>query len=101
MTFAVLCCVVSATWLQANNAFIFGGIGLAVLASGIERITTEDFYCAATALAAIVRVDAASTSASFLPETPCLTSCLLPSGPRVQAGQRVPLPCHLIHQVGF
>lgn len=52
---------------QANNAFIFGGIGLAVLASGIERITTEDFYCAATALAAIV------------PEYRLASGCLFPA----------------------
>jgi len=43
---------------QSNNAYIFPGIGLGVLASGATRVTDEMFMAAAHALAAAVDAEA-------------------------------------------
>lgn len=39
---------------QANNSYVFPGVGLAVLASGLRRITDKMYFAAADALAAQV-----------------------------------------------
>ncbi len=39
---------------QANNAYVFPGVGLGVLASGVRRVTDEMFVAAADALAGTV-----------------------------------------------
>lgn len=42
---------------QGNNAYIFPGVGLGVIASGATRITDEMFYAAAKTLAGLVSED--------------------------------------------
>lgn len=52
---------------QANNAYIFPGLGLGVLASGATRILDEMFYAAARALADQVSEDDLKTGCLFPP----------------------------------
>ncbi len=52
---------------QANNAYIFPGLGLGVLASGTTRIVDEMFYAAARALADQVSEDDLKTGCLFPP----------------------------------
>jgi malate dehydrogenase (oxaloacetate-decarboxylating)(NADP+) len=42
---------------QANNSYIFPGVGLGVVASGATRVTDEMFFVAAQALAKLVSED--------------------------------------------
>lgn len=39
---------------QGNNAYIFPGVGLAIIASGVRHVPDETFYIAAKALADLV-----------------------------------------------
>jgi malate dehydrogenase (oxaloacetate-decarboxylating)(NADP+) len=39
---------------QANNAYIFPGVGLGVIACGARRVTDDMFFTAARALASVV-----------------------------------------------
>ncbi len=52
---------------QANNSFIFPGIGLAVLACGLTRVTDEMYFAAARALAEQVTDDDLEGGAVFPP----------------------------------
>jgi malate dehydrogenase (oxaloacetate-decarboxylating) len=56
---------VTHTIAQSNNAYVFPGVGLGVIASRATRVSDSMFMAAAQALAAAV--DAPSTGASLLP----------------------------------
>ena len=52
---------------QANNAYIFPGVGLGVLASGASRVTDEMFMASARALADLVTEPHLATGCTFPP----------------------------------
>jgi malate dehydrogenase (oxaloacetate-decarboxylating)(NADP+) len=51
---------------QANNAYVFPGIGLGVIAAGARRVTEEMFQAAATALAGVT-TEASVTRGTLFP----------------------------------
>jgi malate dehydrogenase (oxaloacetate-decarboxylating)(NADP+) len=52
---------------QGNNSHVFPGIGLAVLACGLTRVTDEMYFAAAQALAGQVSADVVATACIFPP----------------------------------
>jgi malate dehydrogenase (oxaloacetate-decarboxylating)(NADP+) len=52
---------------QGNNAYIFPGVGLAIVACGITRVTEEMFLAAAKALAAQVSADDLAQGSMYPP----------------------------------
>ncbi len=52
---------------QGNNAYIFPGVGLGVVASGAKRVTDEMFFAAARSLAADVSQDSLSQGCLYPP----------------------------------
>jgi len=54
---------------QANNAYIFPGVGLGVVASGARRVTDEMFFAAAKTLAGLVGEDDLAAGRLFPPLT--------------------------------
>jgi malate dehydrogenase (oxaloacetate-decarboxylating)(NADP+) len=54
---------------QANNAYIFPGVGLGLIVSGSERATDGMFYAAAKTLASTTSVESLSSGSLFPPLT--------------------------------
>jgi malate dehydrogenase (oxaloacetate-decarboxylating)(NADP+) len=54
---------------QANNSYIFPGVGLGILVSGATRVTDEMFFAAAAALAGQVTEDDLVAGRIFPPQT--------------------------------
>ncbi len=52
---------------QGNNAYIFPGLGLGALAAGATKLTDDDFYVAAKALAAQVTEEQLQTGCAYPP----------------------------------
>jgi len=52
---------------QGNNSYIFPGVGLAVLACGLQRVTDEMYFAAAQALAGQVTAEDLTSSCIFPP----------------------------------